>query len=193
MGGEVVLSLRGIDGVTDVDADAGQLTAGAGATIAAVQAAAAARRVGVRRRLGPRDTATVGGSVATNAGGIRMLRFGDTRAQVARRRGRARRRHVVSHLGGLVKDNTGYHLPSLLCGSEGTLGVVTAARLRLVPRYAQRVVAARRRGLDRPTRWSSAAASVAASPDVDADRVPDRRLPPAGRPAAAGRRVAHPA
>jgi FAD/FMN-containing dehydrogenase len=48
---------------------------------------------------------------------------------------------VVEHLGGLVKDNTGYHLPSLLCGSEGTLGVVTAARLRLVPRFEQRVTA----------------------------------------------------
>jgi len=48
---------------------------------------------------------------------------------------------VVSHLGGLVKDNTGYHLPSLLCGSEGTLGVITAARLRLVPGLSERVVA----------------------------------------------------
>ncbi len=48
---------------------------------------------------------------------------------------------VVSHLGGLVRDNTGYHLPSLLCGSEGTLGVVTAARLRLVPPARERVVA----------------------------------------------------
>jgi FAD/FMN-containing dehydrogenase len=48
---------------------------------------------------------------------------------------------VIRHLGGLVKDNTGYHLPSLLCGSEGTLAVVTAARLRLVPRFEQRVVA----------------------------------------------------
>jgi FAD/FMN-containing dehydrogenase len=48
---------------------------------------------------------------------------------------------VIEHLAGLVKDNTGYHLPSLLAGSEGTLGVVTAARLRLVPRFEQRVVA----------------------------------------------------
>jgi len=49
--------------------------------------------------------------------------------------------HVVRHLGGLEKDNTGYHLPSLLCGSEGTLGIVTAARLRLIARHEHRVVA----------------------------------------------------
>jgi len=88
-----------------------------------------------------RDTATVGGSIATNADGLRVLRYGDTRAQVVGVEAVLGTGDVISHLGGLTKDNTGYHLPSLLCGSEGTLGVVTAARLRLVPRETERVVA----------------------------------------------------
>ncbi len=79
--------------------------------------------------------------MATNAGGIRVLRHGDTRAQLLGVEAVLADGSVVAHLGGLLKDNTGYHLPSLLCGSEGTLGVVTAARLRLVPRHPERVVA----------------------------------------------------
>ena len=77
--------------------------------------------------------ATVGGTIATNAGGLRVLRYGDTRAQVVGIEAVLGDGSVVSHLAGLPRDNTGYHLPSLLAGSEGTLGVVTRARLRLVP------------------------------------------------------------
>ncbi len=139
--GEVLLDLRALDAITDVDPDAGQLTAGAGATIAAVQAAARAAGWDYGVDWGARDAATVGGSIATNAGGTRVHRFGDTRAQVLGVEAVLAGGAVISHLGGLVKDNTGYHLPSLLCGSEGTLAVVTAARLRLVPRLEQRVVA----------------------------------------------------
>ena len=91
--------------------------------------------------LASRDSATVGGTVATNAGGLRVLRYGDTRAQLLGVEAVLGTGAVVSHLGGLLKDNTGYHLPSLLCGSEGTLAVVTAARLRLVPPAPARVVA----------------------------------------------------
>ncbi|HMD45038.1 MAG TPA: FAD-binding oxidoreductase, partial [Acidimicrobiales bacterium] len=83
---------------------------------------------------------TVGGTVATNAGGIRVLRYGDTRAQVLGVEAVLGTGAVVAHTAGLWKDNTGYHLGSLLCGSEGTLGVVTAARLRLVPPAAERAV-----------------------------------------------------
>jgi FAD/FMN-containing dehydrogenase len=79
--------------------------------------------------------------VATNAGGTHVLRYGDTRAQVIGLEAVLGTGAVVSHLGGLIKDNTGYHLPGLLCGSEGTLAVVTAARLRLVPVLACRTVA----------------------------------------------------
>jgi FAD/FMN-containing dehydrogenase len=91
-----------------------------------------------------RDTAgatTVGGSVATNAGGIHLLRHGGTREQVVGVQAVLGTGDVVDRLQGLVKDNTGYHLPSLLCGSEGTLGIVTAARLRLIPRHEHAVTA----------------------------------------------------
>ncbi len=141
LAGEVVLSLRRLCRVDDVDTDAGQLTAGAGATLADVQRAAEAGGWAYGVDFAIRERATVGGSVATNAGGLRVLRYGDTRAQLLGIEAVLGDGSVVSHLGGLVKDNTGYHLPSLLCGSEGTLGIVTAARLRLVPRADERAVA----------------------------------------------------
>jgi FAD/FMN-containing dehydrogenase len=139
--GEIVLSLSRLASVGEVDTVAGQVTAGAGAAIAAVQSAA--HRAGWEYGVdwGARDTATVGGSIATNAGGSKVARYGDTRAQVLGLEAVLGDGSVVSHLGGLLKDNTGYHLPSLLCGSEGTLAVITAARLRLVPRFDARVVA----------------------------------------------------
>jgi FAD/FMN-containing dehydrogenase len=139
--GEIVLSLRRLDSVSSVDAVAGQLTAGAGSTVADVQSAALAAGWDYGVDWGARDTATIGGSIATNAGGSKVARYGDTRAQVLGVEAVLGDGSVVSHLDGLVKDNTGYHLPSLLCGSEGTLGIVTAARLRLVPRFEERVVA----------------------------------------------------
>jgi FAD/FMN-containing dehydrogenase len=72
--------------------------------------------------------------VATNAGGLRVLRYGPMRAQLRGVQAVLSDGTVIEHLGGLVKDNTGYDYPSLLAGSEGTLAVVTAARLQLVPR-----------------------------------------------------------
>ncbi|MEA2933124.1 MAG: hypothetical protein QOI56_1909, partial [Actinomycetota bacterium] len=119
----------------------GQVTAGAGVTLAAVHGAAAAAGWAYGVDFASRDRATIGGTVATNAGGLRVLRHGDTRAQLLGVEAVLGDGSVVSHLGGLAKDNTGYHLPSLLCGSEGTLGIVTAARLRLVPATDQRVTA----------------------------------------------------
>ena len=139
--GEVVLSLHRLDGVGPVDVGAGQVTAGAGATVGDVHRAAEAAGWAYGVDFASRDSATVGGSVATNAGGLRVMRHGDTRAQLLGVEAVLGDGSVVSHLGGLVKDNTGYHLPSLLCGSEGTLGIVTAARLRLVPQAADRVTA----------------------------------------------------
>ena len=92
--------------------------------------------------LAARGSATVGGTVATNAGGVHVLRWGATRRQVVGIEAVTADGRVLRHLDGLVKDNTGYDLAGLLCGSEGTLAVVTAARLALVPRYTDaRVVA----------------------------------------------------
>jgi FAD/FMN-containing dehydrogenase len=141
MAGEVVLSLRRLDRLDPVDALAGQVTAGAGVTLAALQRHAAAAGWAFGVDLAARDGATVGGMVATNAGGNRMLRYGAMRAQVAGIEAVLADGRVISHLGGLLKDNTGYDLAGLLTGSEGTLAVVTRVRLRLVARLDQRVVA----------------------------------------------------
>lgn len=129
-GGEVVLSLRRLTRL-DIDATAGQAIAGAGVTIAALQEAAEAADFQYPVDLASRDSATVGGTIATNAGGLRVLRYGPTRAQIAGIEAVLPDGSVVSRMTGLLKDNSGYDLAQLFAGSEGTLGVVTAARLKL--------------------------------------------------------------
>jgi len=136
--GEVVVSLRRLAAIDAVDVAAGQVTTGAGATLAAVDAAAAGAGLAFGVDLAARDSATVGGMVATNAGGLRMLRYGPMRAQTAGVEAVLADGRVLSHLAGLAKDNTGYDVAGLLAGSEGTLAVVTRLRLRLVPRLEHR-------------------------------------------------------
>jgi FAD/FMN-containing dehydrogenase len=142
LAGEVVVRLDRMAAVVDVDRDAGRLTAGAGATIAAVQAAARAAGWEYGVDWGARDSATVGGSIATNAGGLHVVRHGPTRAQLLGVQAVWGDGTVLDDLGRLEKDATGYDLSGLLCGSEGTLGIVTAARLRLVPHLPERALAA---------------------------------------------------
>jgi FAD/FMN-containing dehydrogenase len=139
LAGEVVLSLRRLAGVTDVDPLGGQLSAGAGTTVADIRTAAASAGWAYGVDLASRDSATIGGTIATNAGGLQVLRHGSTRAQLVGFEAVLGTGETVSHMGGLIKDNTGYDLGGLLCGSEGTLGVLTAARVRLVPQSAERV------------------------------------------------------
>jgi FAD/FMN-containing dehydrogenase len=139
--GEVVLSLRRLGEVDALDEAAGQVTVGAGATLGDVQRRVRPAGFDVGVDFAARDSATIGGMVATNAGGVRLLRYGPMRAQVAGIEAVLAGGQVVSHLGGLLKDNTGYDLAGLLAGSEGTLAVVTRVRLRLVPRLDERVVA----------------------------------------------------
>jgi FAD/FMN-containing dehydrogenase len=141
LAGEVVLSLRRLGGLGEVDPLAGAVTVGAGATLAAVQAHVAPGGLAVGVDLSARDSATIGGMVATNAGGLAFVRHGPMRAQVAGLEAVLGDGRVLSHLGGLAKDNTGYDLVGLLCGSEGTLGVITAVRLRLVPLVGERTAA----------------------------------------------------
>jgi FAD/FMN-containing dehydrogenase len=138
--GAVVLSLQRLQRLDAVDPLAAQVTAGAGVPLAVLQAHAGATGLDFGVDLAARDTATVGGMVATNAGGVRVLRHGAMRAQVVGVEAVFADGSVVSRLQGLVKDNTGYDLTGLLVGSEGTLGIVTAARLRLVPRLPDRLV-----------------------------------------------------
>jgi FAD/FMN-containing dehydrogenase len=116
------------------------VTVGAGAVLEGVHRHVEAAGLELAVDLAARGTATIGGMIATNAGGTRVLRHGSMRAQVLGVEAVLGDGSIVSHLGGLLKDNTGYDLAGLLCGSEGTLGIVTRARLRLVPSLPERVV-----------------------------------------------------
>ena len=140
-GGEVLLSTTRLVDVGPVDEGAGQLTVGAGATLARAQAAARSAGWDVGVDLAARDSATVGGMVATNAGGVHVVAHGHMRARLAGLEAVLADGSVVARLSGLTKDTAGYDLPGLLCGSEGTLGVVTRVVLRLVPRPTARVTA----------------------------------------------------
>ena len=140
-GGEVLLSLRRLDALGPVDPASGQVDAGAGVTLAALQRHAAAAGLDAGIDVGARDGATVGGMTATDAGGARALRHGTMRARVAGLQAVLADGSVLDRRSGVLKDNAGYDLPALLVGSEGTLGVITAVRVRLVPRLPARVAA----------------------------------------------------
>lgn len=139
--GQVCMQLTRLDTIEPVDVVSGQVTVGAGVTLDALQHVA--REAGLRFAvdLAARSAATVGGMVATNAGGLHVIRHGPMRAQVVGVEAVRADGAVIGDLRGLLKDNTGYHLPSLLCGSEGTLAVITRVRVRLVAPDADRVVA----------------------------------------------------
>jgi FAD/FMN-containing dehydrogenase len=136
---EIVLSLTRLTQLGPVDLEAAQVTAGAGVTLQQVADAHPSLDLGVL--IASRGSATVGGAIATNAGGLRVLRYGPMRAQLRGIEAVLADGTVVSHMAGLVKDNTGYDYPSLLAGSEGTLAVITQARLQLVPRPRNLVTA----------------------------------------------------
>jgi FAD/FMN-containing dehydrogenase len=140
-GGEVVLSTTRLRELGPVDNAAGQVTVGAGATLAAVQGHLRASGLDLGVDLGSRESATIGGMVATNAGGERVIRHGPMRAQTLGLEAVLSSGEVLSHLGGLPKESTGYDWVGLLAGSEGTLAVLTRVRLRLVPSPAARAVA----------------------------------------------------
>jgi FAD/FMN-containing dehydrogenase len=139
--GEVLLSLRRLAAVGEVDAGAGQVTVGAGVTLAALRDAARSAGLDPGLDFGARDSCTVGGVMACDAGGARALRYGTARARVAGVEAVLADGSVVSRMAGLAKDNAGYDLPALLVGSEGTLGVITRVRWKLVPWLRARVAA----------------------------------------------------
>lgn len=140
-GGEVVLSTRRLTRLDPVDVNAMQVTVGAGVTIEELQQHARAAGLDFAVDWGARSSATVGGGVSTNAGGSRVVRFGTMRAQVMGVQAVLADGSVITQLGGLPKETAGPNLTGLLVGSEGTLGVVTAVRLRLVPWYRQTAAA----------------------------------------------------
>jgi FAD/FMN-containing dehydrogenase len=138
-GGEILVSLTRLRGLGAVDPASAQVDAGAGVTLAALQAHARDAGLEAGVDFAARDSATVGGLVATDAGGIRALRHGTVRARVAGLEAVLSDGTVVDRTSGLLKDNAGYDLPALLVGSEGTLGVVTRVRWRLVAPLGPRV------------------------------------------------------
>jgi FAD/FMN-containing dehydrogenase len=138
---DLLLSTERLCAISDVDTIERRVEAGAGATLAAVQRAAAAAGLVFGVDLAARDTATVGGMASTNAGGLRTVRYGNMGEQVigldvALPDGSVVRRHSR-----VRADNTGYDLPALFVGAEGTLGVITALDLRLHPDPPHRVTA----------------------------------------------------
>lgn len=139
--GELVISLRGLDRIGEVDRDANQLDVGAGVTLESAQLAA--REAGLELPIDhpARATATIGGMVATDAGGPLALRHGTMRRRVAGLEVVLADGTTVNRMAGLLKDNVGYDLPALLVGSEGTLGVITAVRLQLEPALPFRIAA----------------------------------------------------
>jgi FAD/FMN-containing dehydrogenase len=139
--GEVLLSLERMRAVREIDVDDDVLIVEAGVTLAAAHAAAAAVGRRFPLSLASEGSATIGGLVSTNAGGVAVLRYGTMRQLVLGLEAVLPSGAVWNGLKRLRKDNTGYDLKQLLIGAEGTLGVVTAAALKLFPVLVSRAVA----------------------------------------------------
>ena len=132
-GGEVVVNLRRMNRIRGIDPDNNSITVDAGCTLHAVQEAAKAADRLFPLSLAAEGSATIGGNLATNAGGVQVLRYGNAREltlglEVVLADGR-----IWNGLRALRKDNTGYDLKHLFIGAEGTLGLITAATLKLFP------------------------------------------------------------
>ena len=139
-GETLLLSLRRMNAVRRLDPEAREATCEAGVILQTLHEAAAAHRLRFPLTLGGKGSATIGGLISTNAGGTQVLRHGSMRAQVLGIEAVLADGGVFDALVPLKKDNRGFDLKQLLIGSEGTLGIVTAATLRLVPTVADRAV-----------------------------------------------------
>ena len=133
-GDQILLSLTRMQAIRAVDARDNSLTAEAGCTLVAVQEAAAAAERLFPLSLASEGTARIGGLVSTNAGGTGVLRYGSMRDLVLGLEVVLADGRVWNGLRALRKDNTGYDIKQWFVGAEGTLGIVTAAMLKLFPR-----------------------------------------------------------
>ncbi len=140
-GRALLLSLRRMNRIRAISPGDNALVAEAGVILSHVHEAAAAAGLRFPLSLGAKGSATIGGLISTNAGGTQVLRFGPMRALLLGIEAVLPDGTIFEGLSPLRKDNRGYDLRQLFCGAEGTLGVVTAATLRLVPALRQRVVA----------------------------------------------------
>lgn len=140
-GNAVILSLRRMNRIRTIAADANIAVCEAGVILADLHEAAAARGRRFPLSLGAKGSATIGGLISTNAGGTQVLRFGTMRGLVLGLEAVLPDGSIFNGLAALKKDNRGYDLRQLLIGAEGTLGIVTAATLKLVPAVGSRSVA----------------------------------------------------
>ncbi|HZF95728.1 MAG TPA: FAD-binding oxidoreductase [Allosphingosinicella sp.] len=140
-GGALLLSLRRMNRIRSLDPDGNVAVAEAGVILSTLHEAALAADRRFPLTLGAKGTATIGGLVSSNAGGTQVLRFGTMRGLVQGIEAVLADGSVWNGLSPLKKDNRGYDLKHLLIGAEGTLGVVTAASLKLVPAIGARAVA----------------------------------------------------
>jgi FAD/FMN-containing dehydrogenase len=140
-GDEIVLSLARLNRVREIDAAGYSITVDAGCTLAAVQQAALAVDRLFPLSLGSEGTAQIGGNLSTNAGGTAVLRYGMTRELVLGLEVVLPDGRVLDQLRRLRKDNTGYDVKQLFVGAEGTLGVITAATMKLYPLPVERLTA----------------------------------------------------
>ena len=139
-GTAVLLSLRRMNQVRDFDETGKQVTCEAGLILQNLHELAERHRLRFPLTLGGKGSATIGGLISTNAGGTQVLRHGTMRAQVLGIEAVLADGSIFDSLTPLKKDNRGFDLKQLLIGSEGTLGIVTAATLRLLPEIGERRV-----------------------------------------------------
>ncbi|HEX3406808.1 MAG TPA: FAD-binding oxidoreductase [Caulobacteraceae bacterium] len=139
--GALALSLERMNRIEEIDKVAGSMTVQAGCVLQTACEAAEAEGLLLPLDLGARGSATIGGNISTNAGGNRVIRYGMMRELVLGLEAVLADGTVVSSMNHLIKNNTGYDLKQLFIGSEGTLGVVTRAVIRLQPLPASQNVA----------------------------------------------------
>jgi FAD/FMN-containing dehydrogenase len=139
--GQLLLSTRRLRAIRDISTDDNIAIVEAGVILSDLHDAAAAQGRRFPLSLGAKGSATIGGLVSTNAGGTQVLRFGTMRALVAGIEAVLPDGSLFEGLTALRKDNRGYDMRQLLSGAEGTLGVITAAALRLYPAVGHRAVA----------------------------------------------------
>ena len=140
-GNAIVLSLTRLDKVREVDPQSNTMTVEAGLTLLKAQEAAEAADRMFPLSLASEGSCTIGGNLSTNAGGVAVLAYGNARDLVLGLEVVLADGRVMNGLSKLRKDNTGYDLKNLFVGSEGTLGVITAAVLKLLPRPTSKATA----------------------------------------------------
>ena len=138
---QIALSLERLVGVEEIDAASATMTVRAGTPLEAVQQAADAAGFFCPLDLGARGSCAIGGNLSTNAGGNRVIRYGMARDMVLGLEAVLADGTVVTSLNKMMKNNAGYDLKHLFIGSEGTLGIITRAVLRLYPKPASTMVA----------------------------------------------------